>query len=362
MPLHPPSSFFAEGNAIKERRRRTNEGRREKARSTRGVNIDRRWIIRERYSQSSSCWWGDLPFCCLSLCNHGSTDPACLRGPALVFCSSSSRVADLVSSDGYCRAIGGPLSGDDPRGVVVGSRGYVPVPRNSQRRPERALREFRGQRANDWWYSRGLHLYRGLALSFSLFRSLSHPPRYSLSHPLPSPCSPRSAWSSWESKSGSALSGGRHVSTTTVADGRTHSSSARPPACPPAHPRVRILAPYSFTSPPSPPRSPPKRYEIIERKRAEERGWISFVQNWNEKSRLRDRDVIVAATRGRTCFRYKRLVNNIPQKYKRIFIIVAWRATATEYTVATGFLRMRFYVYIDSPRLAFLFSSYNNKK
>lgn len=51
----------------------------------------------------------------------------------------------FFTSDGYHQAIGGPWSGDDPRGVVVGSRGYVSVPRYSQRRPERALRVSRSE-------------------------------------------------------------------------------------------------------------------------------------------------------------------------------------------------------------------------
>lgn len=80
------------------------------------------------------------------------------------------------------------------------------------------LQEFRGQRANDWWKLRELHLYRSL-----------------------NPLSPLSLFVlrlSCESKNGSALSGGRHASTTTVAGGWTRSSSARQ--------RVRILASYPY--------------------------------------------------------------------------------------------------------------------
>lgn len=71
--------------------------------------------------------------------------PSVFGGSPLVFSISSSRVADLVTNDDYCQTIGGPWSGDDPRGVVVGIRGYVSVPRNSQKRPERALRVSRSE-------------------------------------------------------------------------------------------------------------------------------------------------------------------------------------------------------------------------
>jgi len=86
------------------------------------------------------------------------------------------------------------------------------------------LREFRGQRANDCWNSRGPHLYR--KLSHPLCLSLSLPP---ISPPiLPTLCFPDpppfSSSCSYESKNGSgSLSGGRHVfniattATTTVA-------------------------------------------------------------------------------------------------------------------------------------------------
>jgi len=171
---------------------------------------------------------------------------------------------------------------------VVGSRGYVSV-HETARGDQKELWEFRGQRANDWWYSRGLHLYRRLALFLSL--SLSLIPLATLSHPTLSypPVL-------------------REARERARADQLSLVGATYPP--PPLSPmdvrippllvlllivasRVRILD-VTLTA------ISPQRYDSIERgkKGKKEKEGLNFVcakLKW--KSRLRDRDVIVATTR-----------------------------------------------------------------